>query len=168
VGAIVLVVSVVLLFAAFRLGAYWFGGATTVMVLRHAEKSAEQVDPSLSPAGRERAARLARLLAQSGVAAIYVSDTRRARETGTPLAERLGIKLIEYPGREVDELAERLLERHRGRTVVVIGHSNTLPALLAKLSRGRYVTRVDEDEFDGLYLVSVNRFDPPAVRVLRY
>jgi len=168
VGAIVLVVSVALLFAAFRLGAHWFGGTTTVIVLRHAEKSTEQTDPSLSAAGHERAARLATLLAQTGVAAIYVSDTRRARETVEPLARRLDVQVAEYPGREIDHLATRLLDRHRGQTVLVVGHSNTVPQLLATLTGGRYVTRLDEDEFDGLYLVSVNRFDPPAVHLLRY
>lgn len=162
------VVSIVLLFAAFRLGAQWFGQTTTVIVLRHAEKSAEQTDPSLSPVGRERAARLATLLVQSGLTAIYASDTRRARETAEPLARRLELQVIEYPGREIDKLTNRLLERHRGQTVLVIGHSNTVPALLAKLSRGRFVTRLDEGEFDGLYLVSVNRFDPPSVLLLRY
>jgi len=168
VGAVVFVASIFLLFAAFRLGAHWFGATTTVIVLRHAEKSTEQVDPSLTPAGYERAARLATLFAQSGVAAIYVSDTRRARETGRPLADRLGIELIEYPGRGVEALAERLLDRHRGQTVLVVGHSNTVPQVLSTLTGGRYVTRLDEDEFDGLYLVSVNRFDPPAVLLLRY
>lgn len=163
-----LVVSSMLLFAAFRVGAQWFGQTTTVIVLRHAEKLTQGPDPALSPEGMARATRLASLLRDSGVTAIYVSDTRRARETAEPLARRLGVQLVEYPGRKIDELAGSILDRHRGQTVLVVGHSNTVPPLLATLSRGRYTTRLADDEFDGLYFVTVNRFDPPSVLRLRY
>ena len=151
-----LVVSSMLLFAAFRVGAQWFGQTTTVIVLPHAETPTQGPDPALSPEGMARATRLASLLRDSGVTAIYVSDTRRARETAEPLARRLGVQLVEYPGRKIDELAGSILDRHRGQTVLVVGHSNTVPPLLATLSRGRYTKRLADDEFDGLYFVTVN------------
>ena len=168
VGASVLLVSTVLLFAVFRMGARWLGETTTVIVLRHAEKSALATDPPLSVAGRERAARLDGLLRESGLRALYVSDTQRARETAEPLARRLGVAAIEYPGRETNDLVKAILARHRGETVLVVGHSNTVPRLLERLSDGRYSTRLAEDEFDGLYIVTIPRFDPPAVLQLRY
>lgn len=168
VGALVLVASAMLLFAAFKIGAHWLGQTTTVIVLRHAEKSSADGDPSLSAAGLERSARLEVMLRDSGISAIYVSDTRRARETAAPLASRLGLPLAEYPARAVDALATSILARHRGERVLVVGHSNTVPQLLATLSGGRYSIRIGDDEFDGLYLVTVNRFDPPSVLRLRY
>jgi broad specificity phosphatase PhoE len=49
-------------------------------------------DPSLSPLGREQAARLADAAAQAGVAAIWTSPMRRARETAAVVAEAVGVQ----------------------------------------------------------------------------
>ena len=56
-----------------------------VFVVRHAEKISEE-DQRLSEAGHSRAERLARMLAGSGISAIYATDTERARDTAAPLA----------------------------------------------------------------------------------
>lgn len=172
VGALVLAISAVVLMAAFRLGARWFGETTTVIVLRHAEKAATDSPgsegPPLAEAGYARAARLEGLLRDSGAAAIFVSDTRRARETAAPLAGRLGLRLTEYPGRDLEGLVRRLREAHRGQTVVVIGHSNTVPELLAILSEQRVRPVLHDADYDRVFVVSMNRFDPPTVLTLRY
>ena len=49
-------------------------------------------DPSLSPLGREQAARLADAAARAGVAAIWTSPMRRARETAAVVAEVVGVQ----------------------------------------------------------------------------
>src|SRR4051812_38860732 len=59
-------------------------------VMRHLQKAAGQ-DPGLPSKGQANAARLAGLLAGDPPSAIYVSTTRRARETAAPLAARLGL-----------------------------------------------------------------------------
>jgi broad specificity phosphatase PhoE len=63
-----------------------------VFVVRHAEKISD-ADERLTDAGRARAALLAKILRGSGIAAIYATDTDRARDTGKPLAEALGIAI---------------------------------------------------------------------------
>ena len=45
-------------------------------------------DPLLSSAGEARAARLATMLAEAGVKAIYASEFRRTQDTGKPLAAK--------------------------------------------------------------------------------
>src|SRR5262249_39016281 len=64
-----------------------------VFVVRHAEKASPANEPSipLSAAGSERARRLADFLRDTGISAIYSTDTPRTRGTVEPLAKRLGL-----------------------------------------------------------------------------
>jgi broad specificity phosphatase PhoE len=117
-----------------------------VYLVRHAEKAEgwpeadKALDPfwPLSPAGVARARGLAARLAPAGVAAVYASRTVRAFATGLPLAEAAGAPLVVDPAStvkpEMDAFLARLRERHPAdRAVLVVGHSNTVPELLARL-----------------------------------
>src|SRR6476620_11703868 len=68
---------------------------TAVFVVRHAEKISE-TDQRLTDAGRERAARLARMLGAAGIGAIYATDTERAKDTAAPLAQALKLPVTTY------------------------------------------------------------------------
>lgn len=146
-----------------------FGETTTVVVLRHAEKSAAPAaDPGLTPEGEARARRLAALFAAAPVAAVYASDALRTRQTAAPLAARHGIEVTVRAGKDVRGLLEDIGRRYAGRTVVVVGHSNTVPQIVASLTRGRYDVQLGDGEFDRVFVVTVTRFGPPAVTELRY
>ena len=112
----------------------WRSAATTTfIVLRHAEKQLGSIDdPPLSADGLVRANRLAELLvtARSSlgqVQAVYASDTRRAEQTATPLAQRLGVAIQRYPARDIEALIDRIRTDHAGDVVLIVGHSNTVP-----------------------------------------
>jgi broad specificity phosphatase PhoE len=60
-----------------------------------------------------------------------------------------------YPAKECAALVKRILHDHAGQTVLVVGHSNTVPLLIAAAG-GPKIADVDEKEFDGLYIVSVS------------
>ncbi len=60
-----------------------------VLVVRHGEKISD-ADERLTEAGRARAERLAKMLKDAGVTAIYSTDTERTRDTVQPLAAALG------------------------------------------------------------------------------
>lgn len=139
----------------------------TVILVRHAEKGADDPrDPALSELGRERAQDLARLLARSGARRLVVSEYRRTRETLEPLAATLGLELESVPARELEDLAKSLAATPPGETVVVAGHSNTVPALAERLGATlRDVTggaqggaTLDEAEYDRLFVLTL----PPA------
>jgi broad specificity phosphatase PhoE len=106
---------------------------TTVILVRHAEKDTMFVgaDQPLSMAGKLRARELARVLADAKPAAIYVTPWSRNRHTAEPLANRLGDTLTVVDA--VDETVRRL-RGHPGQTVLVVGHSNTIPQILAALT----------------------------------
>ena len=142
---------------------------TTVIVLRHAEKALLPADdPPLDAAGSRRAARLAEMFAASPVVAVYVSDTRRARETAAPLAARQRLPVTVRAGKDIAGLLDDIGERHVGRTVVVVGHSNTVPEIVSRLTRGRHAPTVGDGDFDRIFVVTVTRFGPPAMTEIRY
>jgi len=111
-------------------------GPPLIVLVRHAEPAAGPGDdPGLSPAGRQRAQALAAALRDIGATAILTSTFRRTRETAQPLADALGIAATAIdngaPEAHVAALAAAV-GRQRG-AVVVVGHSNTVPQLIAAL-----------------------------------
>jgi broad specificity phosphatase PhoE len=139
---------------------------TTVVVVRHGEKAAlsaaEQrleADPPLSAAGEARSRSLAELLAGARIDAVYATQYRRTQQTAEPTAERFGLTVQTYPAsRAVAEDAARLtteiLSRHRGGSVLVVGHSNTVPAIVQALS-GQPVDEIDEAVYDNAFVVVI-------------
>jgi phosphohistidine phosphatase SixA len=113
-----------------------------VFVVRHAEKAPEPGDdPGLSAEGRARAAALQAALADAGVSAVVVTPRRRTSQTAAPLAAARGLTPEVVPfGAGVAEHAAAVAaaaRRHAGGAVLVVGHSNTVPAIVAALGGPR-------------------------------
>jgi broad specificity phosphatase PhoE len=142
---------------------------TTIIIVRHGEKQTDAVDPKdppLSPAGQARAERLARMLKDADVKAIMVTPFARTRQTAEPLAKQAGMTPVAITADDVREVAARIDEHHAGQTVLVVGHSNTVPAIVAALS-GQSVPAIDEAEFDHLYIVTKGKWGARVLH-LRY
>jgi phosphohistidine phosphatase SixA len=116
-------------------------------VMRHLQKAQGQ-DPGLSAEGGRNAQLLADMLAADPPAAIYVSATRRARETAAPLAARLGLAPKEYDPSDTPTLLQEVL-RETG-TVLVVGHSNTVPDIVEGLGGAR-PPDIGEDQFGDIW-----------------
>jgi len=137
-----------------------------VFLVRHGEKVDASEDPELSPAGDERAIALALALRDAEIDQIHSSDYIRTRDTAAPTAETLALEVQIYDPRDLPSLAERLLAA-RGRHLVV-GHSNTTPAMTGLLG-GEPGPEIDENgEFDRLYVVTVGSDDSVQTVLLRY
>jgi broad specificity phosphatase PhoE len=126
-----------------------------VIVVRHAEKVSDS-DERLSEAGRARATRLAALLRDAGVTAIYATDTERAKETARPLADAAKLPVQVYDlgaGKEMSArpFIARLRQQNAGDVVLVVGHSNTVPALLEALGCAGKVSLAQGD-YDNLFV----------------
>lgn len=145
--------------------------ATTVYVVRHAERASEtDRDPTLSEAGRARAAALADSLARSGIAAAYVTEYRRTRETAAPTAERLGVPVHELPAGGPDaipSLARAVLERHAGESVLVVGHSNTVHAIVRALG-GEELPELASSRYGDLFVVTIPADGAPTTTRRRF
>ncbi len=146
--------------------------STVVLVMRHGEREAEpDSDPGLSAAGTARAARLAQAAQGAPVSAVFTTQFRRTRETAAPLAQSAGVPVTVRPvtaanqGSYAEELVREIREGHAGRTVAVIGHSNTVPALVAVLT-GTTAPTLGESDYGDLFVVILPSIGGPA-RVLR-
>ncbi|HET7273732.1 MAG TPA: phosphoglycerate mutase family protein [Longimicrobiaceae bacterium] len=133
---------------------------TTVLVVRHAEKViSDNEDPPLTQLGAERARSLIEVAREAGVTTIYSTPFRRTRDTAAPLAEALGVAITTFPieGSAAEHsaaLARELLEEHAGETVLVVGHSNTVPDIVRALG-GSAMESMTESEYDHLLIVVV-------------
>ena len=165
-------------FAAFAVALLcawvWFtASSTTVIVIRHAEKeTVTATDPPLSPAGEARAELLARMFGERQVPGrldgIYVSDTLRSRSTAAPLASRLGISPIVAPNDDSKRLANRVLSENRGKRVLIVGHINTVPDIVAALSGQGDIPKMDDKDYGVMYIVTVPRIGRATVLRLNY
>ncbi len=141
---------------------------TTVILVRHAEKTADAGDdPGLTEEGRARAAGLAEMLSEAGITGLYASEYRRTQQTLQPLAEALGLNVTIVSASEPDRLVAEVLSEHRGGSVVIAGHSNTLPQLIYLFS-GAGAGTIDESDYRGIYVLSLPRFGEKRLTRLRY
>ncbi len=127
----------------------------TIIVLRHAEKATEPAeDPFISEKGAERAHRLATLLGHSGVTHMFASEFQRTQQTLAPLSVVAGVQPQVVPAREPAALASALESLPRGAVAVVAGHSNTVPALLEKLTGGAAKIALTDSDYDRVFVVT--------------
>jgi broad specificity phosphatase PhoE len=165
---------IVLGFAVFAAWVWGTAGSTTVIVVRHAEKdlSVSVTDPPLSAAGEARAALLARMFGDAKVLghvdAIYVSPALRNRLTAAPLAARLGISPTVAATDDTRALARRALHEHAGGRVLIVGHSDTVPRLVAALSGETKIPEIGDQEYGTMYIVSVPRIGHANLLRLNY
>ena len=146
----------------------WVETSTTVILVRHAEKAAEpKDDPPLSPAGEARAAALVEVLRTAGITGIYSTQWKRTQQTAAPIAAKLGVAVTTFdvtPGeRSYGELyAAELLAKNRGKVILVVGHSNTVPAILKGLGVAD-APAIQDPEYDNLFVVTVPETGPTRV-----
>ena len=128
-----------------------------VILVRHAEKAAEPAsNPGLSKAGRTRARTLATLLAADRVGAVLSSPLQRTRETADPVARRRGLDIqtvaIDSTLAEHVQNMTLLLRAQGADTVLVVGHSNTIPAIIRALG-GPMLPDLCETSFGHLFRI---------------
>ena len=128
--------------------------ATTVILVRHAEKAAAPAaDPPLTPAGEARARALLEAVRDAGIGAIITTQFERTRATAGPTASALGItpEVVAATGRTHAQDVVAAIRKHAGQTVLVVGHSNTVPDIIGVL--GAAVPPICDAEYDNLYVV---------------
>ena len=130
-------------------------GATFVVV-RHAEKTSDDPqDPALSPAGQARAEALAMQLHDTPLTAIYATGFRRTQQTAAPVARTHRIDVQTYDAKlPAPEFASQLRRMHPSGVVLVIGHSNTVPDIVAALCECE-IAEIDESTYGDRYDVRI-------------
>lgn len=65
------------------------------------------------------------------------------------------------------QIKNDILSNHSGQTVLVIGHSNTVPDIINRLGAGNMPV-IDDTEFDNLFVVKVLSQGRASVTRLKY
>lgn len=136
---------------------------TMIIVVRHAEKATDDPkDPALSEQGQARANKLAVMLKDSHVSAVYATQYKRTGLTAFPTATQSGLSVQvrnatrENAGTYAADLLKEIQKKHRGETVLIVGHSNTVPEIVRHLT-GINVTPIGEDEFGRMYVITLGK-----------
>jgi len=145
---------------------------TLVVVVRHAEKAGPTGDVALSPAGEERARALVAVTRDAGVSAVITTQFQRTRQTGSPVAQALGITPVVVAAtadvrEHARQIAALVREKYGGRSVLVVGHSNTVPAIIAALG-GPAMRDLCDSEYDRLFILTLSDAAPPRLVQSRY
>lgn len=140
---------------------------TTIFFVRHAEKLNNTNESPLTTQGKARAATLAQLLQEVAIQAVYSTKFVRTQETARPLAEARNLTVQSYEAHDATFI-KLLLQKHNGQRILVVGHSNTVPAMLNALTRRTDFIDLKPDEFDALFIVTIPRAGTPVVLKLRF
>jgi len=140
---------------------------TTVVVVRHAEKVDNSADPDLSEVGRKRALRLAQLLCEANIAALFSSQYKRTHQTLEPLARELDLEIIAVDASMTSELVRRIREEFPGTAVAVASHSDKVTEIIETLG-GPSVGYLDESEYDSLFIATLLDDSIASVVQLKY
>ena len=144
--------------------------ADTVYVMRHLQKAAGD-DPPLTEEGSLLADMVASMLGfrDFGMKAVFATKTRRAQQTGEPLAKFLGVPVTPYDPRDVPALVAAV--KAVPGNVLIVGHSNTVPDLVAAFG-GKKPPALAESDYGTIYQVTLSSglvrefFVPPPPRTL--
>ena len=143
-----------------------------VILVRHAEKGDDPKDPGLSPAGKARAEVLATSLKRHKIGHVFVSDTKRARETAAPLAKARGLTPVEVTlanGSDayVNAVVASIQALPAGSSALVIGHSNTLALVIDALG-GPQVPPLCEKQYAVMYTLMMLGSEIPQLLTETY
>ncbi len=171
-----------------------FNTVTTVLLVRHAEKAETPPEnPPLKSEGHSRAEELIGVADDTGVGAIYATEFCRTTQTAQPLALSLNlpvnIQRNTIPGDQlarcnpsitatlnlldadidtVPEIVDHLFSNHRGKVILIVGHSNTVPQIVEELGAPSLCPdyfplssgscSIPDEEFDNLFVLTIPRF----------
>lgn len=145
---------------------------TRVILIRHADRDLPPAGtpdfpgPSLNDKGLARSRKLVHVLSTAGIQAVYTSRYTRAKMTAKPfLAEHPNLPTVRLS--EATELKDHILTHHDGQTVLVVGHADTVPELIALLG-GPSLPTIDDCEFDNLFVLVRYSTTKASVVKLKY
>ena len=138
-----------------------------VIVVRHAEKADQTPDTALSTKGQARAKALADLLRGAGVTHVIATEYLRSRQTAAPLATALGLSVDQVPARDLPALVAKLRALDAASIVLVVGHSNTIPPMLAALGWPNTLA-LQEGDFDDVFVLAPHAGQRASMVRLKY
>jgi len=124
---------------------------TTIYIIRHAEKEDDTKNTDLSSAGFERVENWKKYFEDITIDAFYSSGFQRARHTCQPMAFSRDKNISIYKNHLMD--LKKIIENHKGETVLIVGHSNRIPKFINNLLGQEKYPEISEPEFGNLYII---------------
>ncbi len=135
--------------------------STVFYLIRHAEKDrtdSANKNPHLNAEGLIRAEKWGEILEKIELDEIYSSPYFRTQETATPSALKHQLKITTYePGKLY---SKQWLSLCVGKTILIVGHSNTIPQLVNKLIKTNKFENIPDDQNGLLYRVEISERNP--------
>jgi len=142
---------------------------TTFILVRHAEKSLDgSNNPPLSGVGLSRANELAAILQAQDIDALFSTPYIRTEATLTPLARAKGMEVQTYDPYDGKDLLSKILKDYQGGTVVISGHSNTIPDLANSLLGTKKFTQFDDNDYANLLIIVTSEIGKGKLVWLKY
>ena len=127
---------------------------TTIYFVRHAEKINDgRKNPALNELGKKNAKRLVSLLKDAKIEAIYSTDYKRTQDTVKPLSEALNIKIQSYHPNKTEQLLKDVNENYSGKSILIVGHSNTLSKTIVDFS-GEDIGEINEADYSNFFILN--------------
>ena len=130
-----------------------FAQKTSIWVVMHAETPGKQ--DNLSLAGQARAADLAKILKREKLQAIYVDDTKAAKQTADLLGQKAKILPRIYAD-SIKALADKIKKNFEGNKLLVVAKYNNIIPLLTALGAKPPFSSLYADDNDLLFALTLN------------
>jgi len=131
---------------------------TTYYLIRHAEKDRTDKtnrDPHLTESGNQRAENWAKILKEVKFDLVYSTNYNRTKETASPTAKANTVEVSFYDPRDMK--IKEFMTNTKGKTVLVVGHSNTTPMFTNGLLGEKKYDLIADDNNANLYIVTVTK-----------
>ena len=144
-------------------------GITTIILVRHAEKvKDDSSDPRLTPEGIVRAEELAYMLKHADLEAVYSTPFSRTKQTVLPVAKQQGLEVKLYAAKKEKSFLKKVLATHPGKTILIVGHSNTINVMANILLGEDRFKELDEKIYDNLFFAAVSAKGEASVTRVRF
>ena len=129
---------------------------TTYYLIRHSEKDRTDEtnrNPNLIVKGQERAKKWAAYFKKIDLDAVYSTNYNRTQQTATPTAESKNLEIKSYDPRKLYDSIFKI--ETKGKTVLVVGHSNTTPVFANKILGDKKYKNMSDNDNASLYIVTI-------------
>ena len=146
----------ILLLVTFLFPDISHNNCTNFYLIRHAEKvRSDKTDsnPDLNEKGLLRAHNWKNYFSNKNISKIYSTNYKRTLNTVKPLALENGLETLIYSASDIEY--NDFIKSNIGETILIVGHSNTIPGFVNKLINDNYYDQIEDTNNSNLYIVSI-------------
>lgn len=130
---------------------------TTYYLIRHAEKDRSDKtnkNPGLTKDGLTRAENWSNVFKNITFDAVYSTNYNRTQQTATPTAQSKNLEIQSYDPRNL--FSEDFAKTTKGKTVLIVGHSNTTPMFVNAILGEKKYEYIDDHNNGSLFIITIS------------